>query len=191
MEKSKQKNVPCYKRPMFWMVAVAVVAAASVAAGLLARPKESVKYQSANENVSSIGNVNSIIYENTQYGFRFTLPASWKGYTIVTSRWEGTSIQSGNTVETGPIISIRHPLWTAQNPRQDIPIMVFTLAQWSALQREDFHIGAAPIGPSELGRNAKYVFALPARYNFAFLPGYEEVEKILDGKPLQPIEENK
>jgi hypothetical protein len=86
------------------------------------------------------------------------------------------------------MISIRHPEWTAENPRQDIPIMIFTTAQWNSLQQGKFHIGAAPIGPSELGRNAKYVFALPARYNYAFPTGYEEVESILKSDPLQPIE---
>jgi hypothetical protein len=53
-----------------------------------------------------------------------------------------------------------------------------------------FHIGAAPIGPKELDRNNKYVLALPARYNFAFPEGYEEVEKILAGKPLQAFSVN-
>jgi hypothetical protein len=86
------------------------------------------------------------------------------------------------------MISIRHPQWTAKNPRQDIPIMIFTITQWDSLQQEKFHIGAAPIGPSELGHNTKYVFALPARYNFAFPTGYEEVESILKSNPLQPIE---
>jgi hypothetical protein len=125
-------------------------------------------------------------YRNSQYGFSFTLPASWKGYSIVTDQWQGyTSGELGDVLaQQGPLISIRHPLWTSADPRQDIPIMVFTLPQWDSLQREEFHIGAAPIGPSELGRNAKYVFALPARYNFAFPTGWEEVQKILDGKPL-------
>ena len=68
---------------------------------------------------------------------------------------------------------------------QDIPIMVFTVDQWSALQREEFAVSAAPIGPSELGRNSKYVFALPARYNFSYLTGYEEVEDILSRNPLR------
>jgi hypothetical protein len=63
--------------------------------------------------------------------------------------------------------------------------MVFTLAQWDSLQQGKFHIGAAPINPSELGRNTKYLFALPARYNYAFLVGFEEVAKILEGNPLQ------
>jgi hypothetical protein len=126
-------------------------------------------------------------YQNTQYGFSFALPASWQGYSIITDKWQGyTPGPSGQIlVETGPIISIRHPLWTAQTPRQDIPIMIFTLKQWAELEQDKFHIGAAPIGPSELGRNASYVLALPARYNFAFPVGYEEVEKILEAKPLK------
>jgi len=103
----------------------------------------------------------------------------------VTDQWEGTAIGAAKIAATGPLLSIRHPKWTSQNPRQDIPIMVFTLAQWNSLQQDKFHIGAAPINPSELGRNNKYVFALPARYNFAYPTGYEEVEQILNGKPLQ------
>ena len=48
-----------------------------------------------------------------------------------------------------------------------------------------YHIGAAPLDPTELGRNNEYVFALPARYNYDFLLGYEEVAEILEGGPLQ------
>ncbi|MDD5109676.1 MAG: hypothetical protein PHI63_00495 [Patescibacteria group bacterium] len=125
-------------------------------------------------------------YRNTEYGFSFPLPESWRGHTIVEETWQGaTSTDSGEkVVEHGPQLSIRHPLWTDENPRQDIPIMIFTLAQWDALQQDKFHIGAAPIGPSELGRNATYVFALPARYNYAYPTGYEEVDQILQSKPL-------
>lgn len=114
---------------------------------------------------------NATVYRNTQYDFSFSLPESWQGYSIITNKWEGSapgSSQGSVTVETGPLISIRHPQWTAQNQRQDIPIMIFTLTQWNSLQQGEFHIGAAPIGPSELGRNTRYVFALPARYNYAF-----------------------
>lgn len=125
-----------------------------------------------------------IVYENTRYGFRFYLPESWKGYSIVEEQWKGT--KDGELVETGPQLLIRHPDWTTGNPRQDIPIMIFTQAQWNALQREEFFVSAAPIGPSKLGGNSVYVFALPPRYNFAFLPGYEEVEEILKGNPLWP-----
>ena len=130
----------------------------------------------------------SVKYKNTQYGFNFYLPESWKNFTIITDKWEGLAIETQKPVETGPIIYIRHPKWTSENKRQDIPIMVFTLAQWDALQKEKFHIGAAPIGPSKLGGNSKYIFALPARYNYAFPTGYEEVEEILKGNPLSPTE---
>jgi hypothetical protein len=131
---------------------------------------------------------NQITYENIQYGFTFSLPAGWKGYSIVTGQWEGMATdekQEGEIAATGPIISIRHPEWTSQNPRQDIPIMVFTLDQWKALQQDEFHIGAAPIGPGKIGQNSGCVFAIPARYNYAFPIGYEEVEKILKGNPLK------
>lgn len=134
---------------------------------------------------------NSNVYKNMQYGFSFKLPATWKGYSIVNSQWEGIAnvAQSGSAVvETGQIISIRDPEWTTKTPRQDIPIMVLTLNQWNSLKQGVFHIGAAPMDPSELGRNNYYVFALPARYNYAFLPGFKDVENILAGNPLQTME---
>lgn len=129
---------------------------------------------------------NSITLSDTRHGFTFTLPLSWAGYKIVDTKWQGVSIATGAQVETGPQISIRHPLWTSANKRQDIPIMIFMISQWNDLIAEKFHIGAAPIPPSELGRNAAYVFALPARYNYAFPTGYQEVEQILRGNPLHP-----
>lgn len=125
-----------------------------------------------------------IIYTNTQYGFSFTLSLSWKGYKIIENTWEANP-QEGVIAEQGPLISIRNPKWTSENPYQDIPIMIFTLAQWDLLQQDKFHIGAAPIGPSELGSNIKYVFALPARYNYVFPTGWQEVENFLEGNPLK------
>lgn len=137
--------------------------------------------------------ISTVVYTNDQFGFRFSLPESWKSFSIVTDKWEGIASSSQGDeaqkdVVTGPMISIRHPQWSSEKPRQDIPIMIFTLNQWNMLQKEEFHIGAAPIGPSELGRNKEYVFALPARYNYAFPTGYEEVEEILKGNPLQAID---
>ena len=137
--------------------------------------------------------LNAVVYENTQYGFSFKLTQDWQGYSIISSQWEGLPLgeaTGSQSAVTGPMLSIRDPKWTDLKPRQDIPIMVFTLDQWDALQRDEFHIGAAPIGPKELGRNNKYVFALPARYNFAFLEGYKDVESILDGNPLQATQVN-
>jgi uncharacterized membrane protein YjfL (UPF0719 family) len=133
----------------------------------------------------------AIVYENTQYGFNFYLPDSWKGYTIVKDKWDGFALgklQSDKPDETGPLMYIRHPEWKSDAKRQDIPIMIFTVEQWNSLQQEKFHIGAAPMGPSELARNDQFVFALPARYNYAFLTGYEEVENILKNNSLQPTE---
>lgn len=125
----------------------------------------------------------NIVYTNEYYGFDFVLPLSWEGYTVVVEQWEGY----GKTTAFGPIIMLRHPHWTEKVPRQDIPILVLTLEQWESMQQEQFHIGAAPINPSELGRNNRYVFALPARYNFSFLEGYEEVDTILAKQPLVPF----
>lgn len=124
-------------------------------------------------------------YENKKYGFDFYLPKSWKGYTVIEEKWEGRN--GGDLIETGPQLLIRNPAWTKEKPYQDIPIMIFTNEQWNALQNEKFFVSAAPVGPSVLGRNSEYVFALPPRYNFAFPAGYEEVEKILGGSPLWPF----
>lgn len=128
----------------------------------------------------------SIEYNNTQYGFSFFLPISWKGYSVVVENWEGNTVDQVQNIK-GPEIIIRHPLWTSSNVRQDIPIMIFTLAQWDLIVQEKLSLGAAPIGPSELGRNDKYIFALPARYNFAFPTGFEEVNKIIESKPLRAL----
>ena len=123
----------------------------------------------------------SVSYTNNEYGFTVTLPADWQGYTIVTSTWTGNA----TTTVQGPIISIRNPLWTSSTPTQDIPIMVFTLSEWSAVASGTMPVSAAPIPPSELGRNAQYVFALPARYNYAYPQGWQEVQTIIQGDPLQ------
>jgi heme/copper-type cytochrome/quinol oxidase subunit 2 len=126
----------------------------------------------------------TITYTNNQYGFNFVLPSSWKGYSIVSTNWQGNMIDTLNQTIRGPEILIRHPLWSVLSPRQDIPIMIFTLDQWNLIQAEKLSVSAAPIPPSEFGRNANYVFALPARYNFAYPTGYEEVDQIIQGKPL-------
>lgn len=141
-------------------------------------------------SVKNAAPTTSAEYTNAQYGFSVSLPESWKGYSIVTDGWLGyvsTGVKGDIAVTQGPLISIRNPAWTAEKPYQDIPVMVFTLSQWDDLLRGNFHIGAAPVNPGRLGFNATYVFALPARYNYAFPAGYEEVEKILQNNPLQPL----
>jgi hypothetical protein len=122
----------------------------------------------------------SIEYRNTRYDFCFSLPESWKGYSSVAGEWRGSAPGGKSGSETrGPIINIRHPLWTKEAPRQDIPIMVFTREQWGLVKNGDLIVSAAPIGPSELGSTSKYVFALPPRYNYAYLAGYEGVDAIV------------
>lgn len=122
-----------------------------------------------------------VVYRNADYGFCVALPQSWKGYSIVLQNWDGrdNTPADSKTITHGPLIAIRNPRWTAQDPHQDIPIMVFTHAQWDSVQNADLVVSAAPFPPSQLGRNPKYVFGLPPRYNYAFPSGFEEVEQIL------------
>lgn len=128
-------------------------------------------------------NENKITYINSEYGFSVNLPNTWQNYSILSDKWIGLNL-NGTENETGNIIYIRHPKWSESNKRQDIPVMIFTDNQWNKLQNNEFHIGAAPINPTLLTRNQNYFFALPARYNFAFLNGYEEVENILNSNPV-------
>lgn len=125
-------------------------------------------------------------YVNKDYGFRFALPDSWKDYKVIADNWSGSD-DSSNATEKGPIVVLRNPKWTKDHPTQDIPIMIFTLAQWKKIDNEEMSVSAAPIPPSELGRNSKYVFALPARYDFGDGEAKEEVYAILKGNPLQPL----
>jgi len=126
-----------------------------------------------------------ITYGNQMYGFNFSLPADWKGYSIVKDSWTGNYLDGSSKTITGPVIKIRNPLWTKAKPYEDIPVMVFTIDEWSAITQEKLSVSAAPIAPSELGRNQTFVFALPARYNYDFNIGFEEVEQIIQNDPLQ------
>lgn len=161
-----------------------VVASLALLAGCSTQsPADTTPTQTPTESASPTV-ATTITYSNTLYGFTFTLPMSWTGYTVVNNSWSGTDTKSGKTVQSGSLILLRNPLWTDAKKMQDIPIMVFTIGQWDSLIHQDYNVGAAPIPPSEMGRNAQFVFALPARYNYAFPAGYQEVETILAGKPL-------
>ncbi|MDO8495885.1 MAG: hypothetical protein Q7S43_00320 [bacterium] len=118
-------------------------------------------------------------YKNSQYGFSIVLPDSWKGYTVLNSQWEGRNVMTDYIVDQGAIITLRHPRWTTTNPREDMPIMIFTLTQWDDVKSGKMSLGAAPIPPSVLGQNSKYVLALPARYNYDFKTGWEEVDQLV------------
>jgi hypothetical protein len=130
-----------------------------------------------------------VIYNNKQYSFTFTLPSSWKGYTIKTTTWEGGILpdpSNQNTVVRGPALLIRNPKWTQADPREDIPIWIFTHDQWNRVQNAHLIVSAAPFPPEELGHNARFVFALPPRYSYDNLSGVEEVLKINANHPLHP-----
>ncbi len=136
--------------------------------------------------------LSTVKYENARYGFSFYLPLDWKGYKIIQSEWKGEAAKGNAEIPlSGPIITIRNPHWSTQKPMQDIPIMVFTRKQWEALQSGQFLIGTAPVKPTELGRNEKFVFALPPQYNSVHLAGYEEVNEILANNPLKTKESSK
>lgn len=126
-----------------------------------------------------------VVYRNPAYGFCFALPDDWKGYTIVTERWRGTDFSDGNKVVHGPQLLIRHPGWTRERPYEDIPIMIFTPAEWEKVDKVTMSVSAAPIGPEELAHNNQYVFALPPRWNFDDLAGMEEVDKLVHSGALK------
>ena len=65
--------------------------------------------------------------------------------------------------------------------------MIFTLEEWHQVEQNNLVVSAAPIGPDELGRNSKYVFALPPRYTFSADTGVEEVTEIMRNMPLHPF----
>jgi hypothetical protein len=133
----------------------------------------------------------SITYKNKTYGFRFALPDTWKGYSIIAGEWSGTVWDEGGAgpvgSEKGPQITIRNPHWTKDDPWQDIPIMVFTHAQWKFVEQDRIEVSAAPFGPGEIGRNAKYVFALPPRFDYGDAKGQGEVQEIIRHNPIRPL----
>jgi hypothetical protein len=143
-----------------------------------------------NDNVMVINdqnkntNTTSVIYKNTDYGFNFTLPANWQGYSIVNETWKGSVLKS-KIEQSGPKLLIRNPKWTVAVPYEDLPILIFTISQWDSYLAEDFSVSAAPILASELARNNKYVFALPPRWDFDYSLDYKEAQDIIAGKPLQ------
>ncbi len=167
-----------FRRVLLFLVACAAVLAAS----------GSAQTDSAQAPKPSAAQA-TIVYRNTQYGFCFALPESWKGYTIVAEQWNGTilstGLSSGQAVQ-GPQLLIRNPKWTEEKPYQDIPIMVFTPAQWQQVEAVTMSVSAAPIGPSELGHNSRYVFALPPRWiGFYDTLGQDELNAWMEQSRLQ------
>jgi hypothetical protein len=157
--------------------AVVLILALSVSGWAQQAPPANQKHETAGKHTKTVE------YRNVECGFSLTLPESWKGFRVLWSEWEGSVLtDDGNVARVlrGPRIQIRHPKWTEQNPREDMPIIVFTIAQWN----EDPVVSAAPIGPLELGRNRKYVIAVPPRWDYDFAEGWEEAQEILTPESL-------
>jgi len=155
------------------IVVLAVVVAAVCAAGFSCSRKNAA---------APVPEQRHFFYKNRQYGFGIVLPAGWKGTKVVSGGWSGFAVTDNDRIETGPKFRIRHPLWTREAPREDIPVLVFTPGQWARVLQEALSISAAPYPPALLGQNSRYVFALPARYNFDYLTGFEEVGRIIRNK---------
>ncbi len=147
-----------------------------------------------------------VLYHNARYNFTFSLPASWRGYSVLAQQWEGqtympaairerASMISASLIcvdmassardevvvtEHGPIIVLRHPQWKASDPYQDIHILVFTRSQWEAHHQGRFGgIGAGGV-EEEIGHNSKYVFAISSRFNAAdSVKGWKEATDIV------------
>ena len=123
------------------------------------------------------------VYTNLEYGFKLTFSDSWKGYSVEKQSWQGWVINTGEQKYSGMKLVIKNPQTTPQQAYQDIPIMVFTTDMWKLVGDErtaTVSISAAPIGPAEIGENAKYVFATPPRwYGFTDAIGWQEAIDIL------------
>lgn len=123
------------------------------------------------DNLKPRENRENYNYVNSEYNFQLTLPASWKGFTVILG-----------TVQFGETVTLRHPNWSKENPYMDIPILVYPIEQWKTWEANNFkgYLTAAPIGPTERGRNARYVFATAPRYNYSFETGWEAVDTIVE-----------
>jgi hypothetical protein len=124
-----------------------------------------------------------VTYRNKQYGFCFDLPPQWAGYKVIEEQWEGGDY-TGGVEASGPKLLFRSPQWTNADPREDIPILVFTTAQWTLIEKEKLIVSAAPVPPQEIAKNTRYVFALPPRWNYDGLPGLDEANRIVAGNSL-------
>jgi hypothetical protein len=108
-----------------------------------------------------------VIYHNDQYGLTFSLPAEWRGYSVLPEKWQSVKYNPDLDKDVvgghGPIIILRHPMWTVDQVRQDIPILVFTRDQWATDMQDGIFAGGVEY---EISHNARYVFAIHSRFNW-------------------------
>lgn len=118
-----------------------------------------------------------LLYTNDMYGFTVSLPLSWQGYSVA---------QETKKFEDNEYYEVRlvHPQLVKVNSRMDVPVLVAPIQLWNTWYpindpESGQHPFAAPIPATERGRNLNYVFATAPRYNFSYLPGWEEVDEIV------------
>ena len=125
-------------------------------------------------------------YHNAQYGLTFFLPVSWRGYSVSVEQLEDTTYSAAEdkqiVVGHTPMITLRHPQWQTNELYQDIPILVFSRAQWDALHHGElwpsFYAGGVM---DEMWHSPKYVFAMSSRYNANDeVNGWKQVTRIVD-----------
>jgi len=147
---------------------------------------EQIPFAQGTNAASTSRDKKQIVYRNSQYRFCFYLPADWKGYSIVQSTWREAE-QGPHFGEKGPELRIQNPGWMRETHSADISILILTPRQWRLAKDGEILHGAAPVGPSRLGSNSSYVFALPARFSLEIDgdAGWQEVEEILAENPLR------
>jgi hypothetical protein len=124
------------------------------------------------------------MYKNSEYGFTLSLPLDWQGFSVrkeQVAMFGLTSSTGEGIIDHATEVIFRNPNWTKQKPYEDIPIMVFTPAQWKLVGGENpaASVSAAPFSPALLGQNNTYVFAIPPRYNYDFAARFKDVEVIV------------
>jgi hypothetical protein len=125
-------------------------------------------------------------YLNERYDLTFCLPTGWRGYSVSVQQLEDVrySLAEDRQVIVGhtPMITLRHPQWQARAPYQDIPILVFTRAQWDALHHGELWPSLFAGGViMELWHSQRFVFAISSRYNAADeVRGWKEVAEIVE-----------
>ncbi len=164
---------------------ILIVFIALILVGLIGYLFRSKNQNNGNVNEPVATSTTAVTYTNNDFGFNFSLSNSWKGYSVLNNTWEGNPLTTTTTKQTGTKLIIRNPKWTSSLPYEDIPIMVFTVAQWNSYIDGNFSVSAAPVSATELGRNNLYVFALPPRWDFDFSEGYVEAQNIIKSNPLK------
>jgi hypothetical protein len=125
-------------------------------------------------------------FYNAQYGLIFFMPDSWRGYSVSVQQLEDERYSPAEDkqiiVGHTPMITLRNPQWQSNAPYQDIPILVFTHAQWDALHHGELWPSLFAGGVmDELWHSQRFVFAMSSRYNAADdVRGYKEVAEIID-----------